>query len=188
MASEHLSTCLKRLKSVYPADPKTLSYARRCCKHAKRRGFFDAHRKWLSELYYKEIELGIIRNVEIRPVPGFGHGAFATAPFQPGDYVGTYAGVLVRRKLFGRNSNDYCFRIPTTRYTPWPLMIDAEKAGNEMRYVNHSDTPNLDSIAIEHKGLIHILLCAAKPIPKNAQLLLDYGHSYWKSRKKKELN
>jgi len=175
------------LKILAVPDAQTLAYAKKCYHHAERKKFFDSQRRWLASLYRKEIEQGVVDHVEIRPAPGMGQGLYATAPFQSGDYVGTYAGILVRRKLFGRNSNDYCFRIPTTCYTPWPLMIDAERAGNAVRFVNHSDDPNLESIGIPYRGLVHILILAKGSIAAGEQLFLDYGARYWKQDGRKRL-
>ena len=82
---------------------------------------------------------------------------------------------------------------------PWPKMIvDAERAGNELRFANHIEegallmgssakAANIDIQSFFHywrdrdgiRGLFHVVFVAARDIQAGEELRYDYGSEYW---------
>lgn len=62
--------------------------------------------------------------------------------------------------------------------------IDSKEQGNVMRFINHSDTPNLESISIFYDGVFRITFRALQDIPVGSELSYDYGGIYWSHRRK----
>ena len=56
-----------------------------------------------------------------------------------------------------------------------------------MRFVNHSDEPNLGMKFVFQDNAWHVIYVAKKEIAKGEQLLVSYGNQYWKNRKKVNL-
>jgi len=59
------------------------------------------------------------------------------------------------------------------------LALDALTVGNETRYLNHHDIPNVDATAWLVNDEHRIAYYATKTIAKNKELFLDYGAGYW---------
>ncbi|MCH9608739.1 MAG: hypothetical protein S4CHLAM45_13200 [Chlamydiales bacterium] len=62
--------------------------------------------------------------------------------------------------------------------------IDSQAEGNLLRFVNHADTPNLESLSVYHDGLFHIIFRATREIKVGEELNYDYGGIYWNHRRK----
>jgi SET domain-containing protein len=116
---------------------------------------------------------------EINPQLGF--GLFALASLPAGHLIGVYTGKLVRRDLLHLRVTDYTYRYPFSEGVR-PLMIDAEQAGNELRFVNHSDTPNLYVVGVPLDGLFHLLFLTRRSLAQAEQLTIDYGERFWRSQ------
>ncbi|MGE3953906.1 MAG: SET domain-containing protein-lysine N-methyltransferase [Parachlamydiales bacterium] len=146
----------------------------------------DPEREWLGAFHGPDLQAGRVAPLTVRYIDErLGHGVFSEAPLAKGDYVGVYTGILIRRDLLRKRVNDYCFRYPVEAYSLRPLMIDAGQQGNEMRFVNHSDRPNCETIGVPYRGLVYLLVRAAAPIAKGEQLTIDYGPAYWRHRKRR---
>ena len=76
-------------------------------------------------------------------------------------------------------------RIPTKFWSLQYFVMDAQNAGNELRFANHSDTPNIRPFCLIDRGLVHIGFFALRQIEVGEELTFDYGRAYWKYRKKK---
>lgn len=136
--------------------------------------------KWLGAFYSREMEAGYMPELVIKEVsPKIGLGAFANQDFPPQSFIGEYTGIVRRKKRRIDKKNDYCFEYPLKGWFWRSYLIDAEPAGNLTRFINHSDTPNLEPVSLFHGGLFHIVLLAAQFIPKGTQLSYDYGEDYW---------
>lgn len=164
-------------------DERTFHRIRKQCAHASRKGYVKPERKWLGTLHAEELRKHYIPDVSIRWIDDtLGYGLFAEKEIKAWEFVGEYAGVLRRRYPIFGNINDYCFLYPTHVFYMGKHMIDGQDKGNEIRYANHSDDPNCESISIFSDGLFHIILRAVKNIPPHTQITYDYSARYWKSR------
>jgi hypothetical protein len=164
-------------------DEKTRQRILKQCFHASKNGYIDADRKWLGALYSREIRNHHIANVSIRWIDEtLGYGLFAEEEIKAWEYIGEYTGVVRRHYPMIGSLNDYCFLYPTSIFYFGKHLIDGQHKGNEIRYSNHSDDPNSESISVFCDGLFHMILRAIKDIPLNAQITYDYGDRYWRSR------
>ncbi|KAL3912956.1 MAG: hypothetical protein SGPRY_008155, partial [Prymnesium sp.] len=81
------------------------------------------------------------RDLQVRPSPGRGQGLFALRPFDEGEFIVRYTGILCSIEEFnagfkaGQTSGDYIFLIGDSN-----LLIDAEdpEQSSAARYINHS--------------------------------------------------
>lgn len=138
-----------------------------------------------GRLYSKELATGTIADVSIRWInESMGYGVFAEADIPEGSFIGEYTGVV--RRLYRRypNPNAYCFRYPTRLWSLKYFAIDALHESNVLRFINHSDRPNLLPLCAVDRRLLHQLLFANRLIPKGQQLTFDYGPDYWVRRQK----
>jgi hypothetical protein len=164
-------------------DLKTLRFACRCCWRGIRKKHFDTERRWLArwhgeEMATAQVNAGVVKWIE-EPL---GYGLFAEHDMSAFTFVGAYTGCLTRRDFFRLRSNDYCFRYPTGVVTMRPLIIDAEAMGNELRYANHSDKPNMDGIGVLHGPMVQVIFRTNRVVRQGEQLTYDYGVDYWKHR------
>ena len=60
------------------------------------------------------------------------------------------------------------------------LEINGRLEGNEMRFVNHGNTPNVEVEHTLHKGQWVLFFTAKQDIQADEQLLISYGEEYWK--------
>jgi uncharacterized protein len=156
----------------------------RRCERAMRRGIFTRKQKWLSRYYEKEILSGALApGLLLQWVDSFlGYGVFAEQEIAPQTFIGEYTGLVRERKFRESKVNDYCFEYSFGDFFKTPFLIDAEKKGNLIRFINHSAEPNLEPIALYADGVIHVILISTKRIPPGTQLTYDYGHGYWLKR------
>lgn len=108
-----------------------------------------------------------------------GYGVFAKEDIAPYSTLGHYVGVLrPDQEIDENNDSTFCFG-------DFPLFsIDAKKAGNWTRFMNHSEykDPKTNVVAWEYytKESPYILFTAGSGgIKKGAQLLYSYGDKYW---------
>jgi hypothetical protein len=134
-----------------------------------RRQLYDAHMpnlaiKWIDE--------------------AMGYGLFTEEPIAKECFIGQYAGVVRKIRRFSPDLNGYCMHLPSRFGSFDYFIIDAEKAGNELRFANHSDTPNMRPVSVIDRGLLHIGLFALRNIDAGEELTFDYGKDYWRKREK----
>jgi SET domain-containing protein len=131
-------------------------------------------------LYKRQIGEGYVAPSWIAKVSEeAGYGLFAERDIRPGEMIGEYTGILSLKpqsdnhKL--RHLNPYLFGLPF----PSSLGIEAAKAGNEIRLINHSPgNPNVRRLYILQEGLLHVIYVAKKAISRNSQFLIHYGNRY----------
>ena len=87
-------------------------------------------------------------------------------------------------KTFSNNTNAYCFSYPSAPYVWIKYTIDAQDHGNEIRFLNHSETPNCEAIGVCVDGLLHIIVRTTRLIYKEEELCYHYGEQYWKGYEK----
>lgn len=133
--------------------------------------------------YRQEIATGYVADTVIRWIDEeIGYGLFAGVDFREGDYIGEYTGNVRQVKRLYKDLNSYCFHYPT-RWFSWNYtVIDSIDQGNETRFINHSEMPNLQPRWLYDRGLMHLVFIAAKFIPKGTQLTFNYGKDFWETR------
>lgn len=152
---------------------------------AERRRRIGALALWLGSLHDKELSEAAIPPVAIRWIEGcIGYGLFALAPFPAWHFLGEYTGILRPRRLLKPETNDYCFMYPRAWWPGGNYLIDSALHGNYTRFINHSDTPNCESVAVYQNQRFHILFRTLRPIAAGEELTYDYGDRYWDRRKK----
>lgn len=114
------------------------------------------------------------------------YGLFADVDIPAGTYVGEYAGQV--RRLFRKHPdhNAYCFHYPSRFWSLRYYVIDARWEGNLMRFLNHSDHPNIRPLCLVDRGILHLAFVTSQSIAKGSQLTFDYGNDYWITRTKLE--
>lgn len=158
---------------------------RQCLKGLQNR-YISAKAQWLGALFEPHIQEGKVAPVVIGWSQALqGYGLFAKAFLPKGTFIGTYTGLLRKRRWIYRGRNDYCFMYPSALWSWQTYTIDAEHCGNEMRYINHATKyANVEALGIFSLHKMHILIQATRDIPQGEELLLDYGKKYWRQRKK----
>lgn len=127
-------------------------------------------------LYGEKVQSGYTANLYLAPVgEAVGLGVFAGSDIETGDMLGEYTGV-VRHRDSGDDENPYLFNYEGQ------IIIDAQPRGNYTRYINHGKVhANAHYTYMWAGGTMHIVLVATKLIPKDKQVLFDYGEGYWRS-------
>lgn len=160
---------------------------RKLCGKAEKAGKIGELALWLGKLHGKAIDEAKVPDITIRWIgENIGYGLFTNKPLSQWEFIGEYTGILRRRRLIFPDINDYCFMYPKEWISLKAFTIDSVATGNFTRFINHSDTPNLESVSVYHGGIFHIIFRAIKEIPAGTQLTYDYGDIYWRSRKKRE--
>lgn len=146
----------------------------------------------LEKRYGELIKEGYVAPLYIAWVNKFvEYGAFADAPIKKGAMVCEYTGILCEDS--GDSDNLYLWDYPTFFYESDPkrkrrkkikFCIDAEKAGNVARFINHTtrEYQNVGVQIVPAHGFWHIIYVAKKDIKKGQQLLTHYGVAYWRDR------
>lgn len=103
-----------------------------------------------------------------------GHGSFALVDVAPGQMVGEYTGNICEQDgTIGKYAWNYS---PIDSYPE--ILLDATRAGNEMRFINHDSRPNLAIERIVFGGIWRLIYVAKAPIKAGTQLLTNYGAYY----------
>lgn len=115
-----------------------------------------------------------------------GFGVFAEQEIRQGDFVQEYTGVVqvaqTQQGLLAHDSS-YAWMYPSFGEYNDNLLVDSKYEGNEMRFVNHGNHPNLVQVKIlDEQGMYHICYIAKQDIKAGEQLLISYGLDYWATR------
>ena len=126
-----------------------------------------------------------VHGVEVRKLPK-GHplagefGLFAAKRFSRFDIVGEYTGKIVGDQIGGH----YVAVLEDKDYND-SLGIDAEKTGNEMRFINSYLNVDFEANVVMKTVYIntfpHIVIVCKKDIEVGDEFLLDYGEEYTKA-------
>jgi len=131
--------------------------------------------------FKSKIEQGLIPKVSIRWIDSNkGYGLFAEETFQEGAFLGEYTGMFHKLSRLLKKQSPYAFQYPKFVWPLIPFAIDAYLQGNETRFMNHSDTPNVLPLPALDRNLIHVIFCAKRPITKGEELSFHYGKDYWR--------
>jgi len=139
----------------------------------------------LGEVYTNELKQGFVAPCSIRWLNDQIHyGLVADKDFDEGEWIGEYTGVVREYLRIQPDHNPYCLHYPTRFWSFRYFMIDAYLGGNETRFINHSDEPNLAPQCLVKDRLLHTVFFTSKKIRKGEQLTFDYGKDFWRHRKK----
>ncbi|MBA3238245.1 MAG: SET domain-containing protein-lysine N-methyltransferase [Parachlamydiaceae bacterium] len=155
------------------------------CPWILKKSFLGEENREQAWKYRHELHNGYKANMSIKWInEEMGYGAFTNFALETGEYVGEFTGAV--RRLYRRSpdQNEYCFHYPTRWFSRKYVIIDAMNEGNETRFINHSDTPNLQPLCLCAGNLLHIVFIAKHPIEPDAELTYDYGKAFWKKRQK----
>ncbi len=144
----------------------------------------DENREQAKE-FSSELKSGHCAKISIRWIDDvLEYGIFANTDIPQGTYIGEFTGAVRHLSRKHPTHNSYCFHYPT-RFWSWNYyVIDALRMGNQTRFINHSDRPNLQPICICDRRLLHIVFIAKVAIKAGEQLTYDYGRDFWKTREK----
>jgi hypothetical protein len=138
--------------------------------------------KILSQFHDGKMQLP--RVVIVRVNKQVGNGLVAGQYITPGTIIGEYGGAIVKVAPITTNE-----RMDNTYFAPYStdevpgsemFVIDAKKAGNPTRFINHSDEKsNAVWVPVFDGEKFRLIVVATKAIPEGKQILLKYRLSYW---------
>lgn len=141
----------------------------------------DNH-KWM-QLYRQELLEGKTAPIYIKWIDqNIGYGAFAAKNITSGEFIGEYTGLVRQIYRDQAERNTYCLHYPTKMWSLKYFAVDAMNEGNLVRFINHSNHPNLQSLCLIDRGLVHQVLVANRAIMQGEQLTYNYGEEYWANR------
>lgn len=162
---------------------KTQERLKSLAAKASRKDWISARQKWLGHYYGQSLQHEVHLDLTIAWIDEkIGYGVWTNVDLPAHAYIGEYAGILRKRRFFGRWKNRYCFDYNVGEGRESGYVIDAQDAGNHTRFINHSFRPNVEPASIYCDGLFHVILYAPRAIPAGSQLSYDYGEDYWKKR------
>jgi hypothetical protein len=151
------------------------------CPWLYRKSIFCTEERQLGRRYRKETFFPSSFPYSVRFIDQLiGFGLFAEKTFEKEEFLGIYAGAFM--PLDEAQNTAYCFHYPVRWTSYFSYCIDAEKTGNLLRFINHSDRPNVKARAFVIEGVLYTGIFALQPIHKGQELFLYYGSDYWKRR------
>ncbi len=158
------------------------------CPYIYRHRLFGSEELNLGRQYQNELSYGHTADIIIRWIDNsLGYGVFLNEDVNEGTFIGEYTGKVRKLCRALPDPNAFCFHYPTKFWSIRYTVIDALHGGNSMRFVNHSDIPNLVPVCMVDRGIVHIVFVANRNIEKGEQLTFDYGEDYWKNRTKEQV-
>lgn len=173
------------LPNLFFQDLSTLKRIVNKAKKEVKKGGISEKEIWLGTYFEEDIATFSTSSVYIKyidPIKGF--GLFAARDLKKDSYIGEYTGVVRKYRRWKDDKNSYCFEYKIGDSSIPHFTIDAKYMGNVVRFINHSNQPNLSTFAAYSGGVIHIIMKTNKLIPKDSELTYDYGTKYWKKREK----
>lgn len=166
------------------ADYKTLKDVICNCPWLLKKSRWGEEYRELATKYKDELSSGYVADVVLQWIDDdFGYGVFANKDLLSGSYVGEYTGFIRRLSRWRPDTNAYCFKYPMRLLTWKYYVVDAMFEGNEMRFVNHSEEPNLEPVCVVDRGLLHLVFLTKRDIAVGEELTFNYGSDYWRHRK-----
>lgn len=140
-----------------------------------------------DQAFGEKIEQGYKAPVYIKHINDVvGYGLFANEDIPRGNMIVEYTGTLMKDE----NPDNQPYATSVSARFP-KLSLDAEREGNESRFVNHSykdDHANAELVTVVHNGLPRNIFVSLggrdqeTGIAKDQQILWDYGYGFWRSR------
>jgi uncharacterized protein len=155
------------------------------CPYLLRFEWLMTHHDKSEAFYQAQLSIGAIADVFIKWInPVLEYGLFAAVDLLEKSFIGEYTGVVRRIDKAHPNLNAYCFHYPTRFWSLKYFVIDSLHEGNLLRFINHSDQPNLQPLWLVNRGVLHLIFIANCFITKGTELTFNYGPDYWIRRKK----
>ena len=142
-----------------------------------------AHYDLVSGLYGSYLAQNYMAPVLLQWVSDeVGYGVCAAQDIFTHGCIMEYAGQVVAQL----EGTTWSWRYPAAglRHSQYLYRIDARKWGNESRFSNPSDYPNVGATLVYHGGIWHLVYIALRYIKRGAALLIHYGDGYWKHSNK----
>lgn len=138
----------------------------------------------LTEKYDVAIRNRNTANIYIGKSENKGYGLFTNNKLSIGEFIGVYIGIIKEEDEYveydeSGYDTDYAWDFPDKIEEFPDLEINAKYSGNEMRFANHDQEPNL---RVEHTivdNMWYIFFLADREILKNEELTISYGKAYW---------
>jgi uncharacterized protein len=122
---------------------------------------------------------GFVADVSVRWIDDTkGYGLFAEADFPVDTYIGEYVGLVRKIQRFHADVNSYCMHYPTAFFSYNYFVLDAKDEGNETRFINHSNSPNLKPLCVLDRNLLHVVFYTTQRIVKGEELTFFYGKGF----------
>jgi len=130
---------------------------------------------------FDQIPQGALPDVQVKFINKTkGYGAIALQDIKAGTLIRPYTGEITQVYHSQIDNRPYSAHITHGEY---PLIIDAEKLGNESRFFNHSYTSNMqETFAVDEHGYVQYWIKAIKDIKAGEELCWNYGNAYWRTR------
>jgi hypothetical protein len=138
--------------------------------------------KILSQFHAGKIHLPKVVIVRVNELVG--NGLVAGQYIKRGTIIGEYSGAIL--KVIPMATNE---RVDNTYFAPYSIeevpgsemfVVDAKRAGNPTRFINHSDdNSNAVWVPLFDGEKFRLIVVATKAIPDGKQILLKYRLSYW---------
>ena len=125
-----------------------------------------------------------------RPLRFGGHGIFASKSIQPHEYVTYYEGKMISRRealaLRAAKKGDWLKSISPQQQVIDGVRIDGDittgiRFAGKASLANHS-YKEWNAVFVEESGVVYLKATAAG-IPKGAEILVNYGKTFWKYKK-----
>jgi len=164
---------------AFCSDYETLQKVISCCPWLLKSTLIGTEHRRLGSLYRNKIFSGFVEDVAICFIDHTkGYGVFAEKLLSANTLVGTYSGQLRQIRRFHPELNNYCLHYPTKFASFHYFVIDAKDFGNEMRFINHSEKPNLRPFCLVDRGLLHIAFFTTQDIQEGEELTFCYGANF----------
>ncbi|KAK9240494.1 hypothetical protein V1525DRAFT_448022 [Lipomyces kononenkoae] len=141
----------------------------------KNRGIVD------NKHYCKNVNLqrGLGKRVIVGPSNVSGWGLFMGESIKQDEYLGEYKGELIsqdeaerRGKIYDKRGVSFLFESTKDQ------CVDATRAGNKLRFINHSrQNPNCHARILLVNGIHRIAFFARRRIKEGEELFIDYGYN-----------
>lgn len=142
----------------------------------------EEHRSRGSFLH-KSLISGKVADVAIKWIDDvMGYGLFAKNLIAKESFIGQYTGIVRRVSRFRPRLNAYCMQLPTGFMSFGRFVLDAETAGNELRFANHAKEPSMRPFCLIDRSRVYIGFFAARDIKPGEELTFNYGKDFWKNR------
>jgi len=139
-------------------------------------------KKILGQIHAGKIHLPKVVIVRINELVG--NGLVAGQYITRGTIIGEYIGAII--KVVPMTTHE---GVDNTYFAPYSIqevpgsemfVMDAKRAGNPTRFINHSDdNPNAVWVPLFDGEKFRLIIVATKAIPRGKQILLKYRLSYW---------
>ncbi len=141
----------------------------------------------LQDRYGADLENGCRPALTVRTAGKLvGAGLYAAGRIPADTFIGEYTGIV--RPIGdesgeslpdGGFSTDYAWGYPARMADSPRFEIDALRAGNHLRFVNHSFQPNCTVDHFPWRNRWVVFFRSLMEIAEGEQLLVDYGEEYW---------